>query len=272
MKFLKQLVARVMRHQLSKFDEFYQRNSGEECYIFGNGPSLKWMDLHQFTDRPAIAVNLLLFHKEASVLRIPYCALIETYWFWRIMYDGPTCKPMFCTSHYHAQQEFRRLIVQNPKTIFFLNITNYPVARYPNAVYVSRWYTPPFVTKNLFRENLDYPYSSFEFQIALAVYLGYKKAYLIGSDKTHVPSRGRHFYDKGEGTWENVGGYCREFLNYAKQYIDLVTVTLDGVSETMDFITYKELTGKDPVFRENTEIVDMAKLESLAKMPNLSIF
>ena len=46
----------------------------------------------------------------------------------------------------------------------------------------------------------------------------------------------------------------RNFLSYAKRNIDLVMVTLNRGSETMQSITYKELTGKEPSFRENTEI------------------
>jgi hypothetical protein len=32
----------------------------------------------------------------------------------------------------------------------------------------------------------------------------------------------------------------------------------------MEAVTYKELTGAEPVFRENTDIIDRRKLESLA--------
>jgi len=270
MKFIKQIIARGMNCQLSKFDEFYGRNAGQECYIFGNGPSLKWMDLNQFTDRPSIAVNFLFFHKEACVLNIPYCAIIEPYFFWPIMFYGSFWKPKFYVQH--IQQAVRKSIVQNPSTLFFLNVSNYPVIRFHNVFYVCRWYKPPFETRNPFKDRLDYPYGSFEFQIALAIYLGFKKAYLVGSDKTHIPSRGRHFYDKGEGTKENIKDFFREYIDYAKQYIELVTVTLDGVSDTMDYITYEGLTGKKPAYRENYEIVDRDKLERLASWPGCSIF
>ena len=66
--------------------------------------------------------------------------------------------------------------------------------------------------------------------------------------------------------------FSREFLDYAKQQIDLVTVTLDGGSKTMNHITYKELTGREPNFRENIELVDRVKLENLAKWQGYSIF
>jgi len=69
-----------MHHQMSKLDELYQRHAGQECYIFGDGVSLKWMDLHQFSDRPSILGNMMIYHKEANALRIPYCTITEPWW------------------------------------------------------------------------------------------------------------------------------------------------------------------------------------------------
>lgn len=42
MSLFKKLFTRVMHHQVSKLDELYQRHAGQECYIFGDGISLKW--------------------------------------------------------------------------------------------------------------------------------------------------------------------------------------------------------------------------------------
>jgi hypothetical protein len=171
---------------------------------------------------------------------------------------------------HRVHREYRRSIMQNPTALFFINFSNYPVARFSNALYVSRWYAPPFETQNPFRERADAQKGSFTFQLSLAIFLGFRKAYLVGNDYTHFPSRSHHFFSKGQGLLDGNRSFAREFINYAKQHIDLVTVTLDGTSETMDYISYKDLTGKDPSFRENTEIVDRVKLDSLSKYPNFA--
>lgn len=270
MSLFKKLVSRAMHVQLSRLDDLYQRHVGEECYIFGDGISLKWMDLHQFANLPSILGNMSIFHKEVNALIKPYCTITEPYWFYPIFpYRGHGKLQLF---RLHIYKEYKKSIIQNPGTLFLINISNYPVARFSNALFVSRWYESPFKIKNPFMERADAYRSTFAFQLSFAIYLGFKKAYLVGHDYTHLPRRGLHFYEKGEGFFAYGGSMHQDFIFYAKQYIDLVTVTLDGVSETMDYITYSDLTGKEPIFRENIDIVDRIKLESLATWKGYLIF
>ena len=270
MSLVKQLVTRLAHGEVSRLDELHQRHAGEECYLFGDGISLKWMDLTQFTDRVSMMGPMGLFHKEASALRIPYYALIEPFLFYPLT-------PVFGGGHFTVvrldfSKEHRKLIAQNPQTTFFVNLSNYPVVRFSNALFVSRWYKPPVTTGNPFRDRVDAYRGTLTFQLSMAIYLGFKKAYLVGHDYTHFPSRGPHFYEKGRGAFGDHRGFCQGFIDYAKEHIDLVTVTLDGTSESMNYITYKDLTGKEPIFRENIDIVDRDKLASLARWSGYSIF
>jgi len=270
MNLLKKLVSRAMHGQLSKLDDLYQRHTGQECYIFGDGISLKWMDLHQFANLPSILGGMLIFHKEANALIKPYCAITEPYWFYPFFpYRGHGKLQLL---RHYVYKEYCKSIIQNPETLFLINLSNYPVARFSNALFISRWYAPPFESKNPFMDRADSQNGTLRFQLSLAIYLGFKKAYLVGHDYTHFPSRSLHFYEKGPGILDGNRGFSREFINYAKQHIDLVTVTLDGGSETMNSITYSDLTGKEPRFRENVDIVDRIKLKSLATWRGYSIF
>lgn len=270
MQLFKKLITHLMRGQLSRLDSLYQRHAGEECYIFGDGVSLKWMDLHQFADRPSILGNMMIYHKETSALKIPYCSIIEPYFFYPVFPYQVGGRLRFVRNFSYA--EYPKSIIQNPNTLFFINFSNYPVARFSNAVYVSRFYDLPFKGRNPFGERLDSHDGTLKFQLSLAIYLGFKKAYLIGHDYTHFPSRSRHFYEKGEGIVVENKNFCREFIEYARKSLELVTVTLGTRSETMDFISYKDLTGKEPHFRENIDIVAMPKLNSLAAWKGYSIF
>ncbi len=264
MSFVKKLIASAAHRQLSKIDALYQRHAGQKCYIFGDGISLKWMDLHQFADLPAILGNMMIFHKEANALIKPYCAIIDPYWFYPIFPFRNQGKLELFRNH--VFKEYTKSILQNPETLFLINLSNYPVARFSNVLFVTCWYESPFKNKNPFMERADSHQGTLRFQLSLAIYLGFKKAYLVGHDYTHSPSRSGHFYEKGMGFLDGNKDYCREFLNYAKQHIDLVTVTLDGGSETINSITYRDLTGKEPSSRENIDIVDRVKLESLASL------
>jgi len=270
MSLLKKILTRAMQGQLSKLDALYQRHAGEECYIFGDGISVKWMDFSQFADKPSILGNMMIHHKEVKLLKAPYCAIIEPYFFYPIF--PYSVGAGFKYIRHFIYKEYRKSILQYPSTLFFINLSNYPVARFSNALYVSRFYSPPFIEKNPFAERQDSHGGTFRFQVSLAIYMGFKKAYLIGHDYTHSPSRSLHFYEKGEGVLTGDKDFSREFINYATQHIDLVTVTLGGGSETLKSITYRELTGKEPRFRENTDIVDKVKLENLATWEGYSVF
>lgn len=271
MSFFKKLIALAADSQLSKIDDLYQRHAGQECYIFGTGISLKWMDLHQFTDHPSILGNMSIYHKEAHALNKPYCVITEPWGFYTFFPYRGYGKLQFIRNDWFVK-EYKKSIIQNPGTLFLINLSNYPVVKFSNALFVSRWYTPPFESKNPFSDRADSHQGTFKFQLSLAIYLGFKKAYLVGHDYTHFPSRSLHFYEKGTGILDGNRGFSREFINYAKQHIDLVTVTLDGSSETMKSITYSALTGKEPSFRENIDIVDRVKLENLATWEGYSIF
>lgn len=272
MIFFKKIFAAAMHRQLSKLDALYQRHAGQECYIFGDGISLKWMDLSQFSNKLSIIGNMLIYHKEAKQLQAPYCTITEPFFFYPFFPYRNRTRGKFQLLRHYCYEEYKKSIAENPEITFFVNFSNYPVCRFPNVLYTSRQYKTAFEANNPFKDREDSHGGTFRFQIALAIFLGFKKAYLVGHDYTHFPSRSLHFYEKGEGILDGNRGFSRDFINYAKQHIDLTTVTLDSSSETMNFITYKELTGKDPCFRENTDIVDEVKLKNLATWHGYTIF
>ena len=53
---------------LNRNSKFHNMHRGESCYLFGNGSSLKYFDLDQFTDRPTIGCGQLFLHRDYSKL------------------------------------------------------------------------------------------------------------------------------------------------------------------------------------------------------------
>jgi len=270
MELAKRVLAHAMRRELSKLDAMYQRHMGEECYLFGDGVSLKWMDLTRFKDRISILGNMMLYHTEAQELRALYCAIVEPFYFWPVFPYGGWRNFRYMRNH--GYQEYLKSMAEHTGMTFFVNLSNYPVVRHLNSVFVTRWHVPVGPECNAFQERRDAHNGTLNFQIALAAYMGFKRAFLVGHDYTHSPARSLHFYEKGEGVITGEMNHAVDFLGFAKRDIDLITVTLDGRSSTLPSITYAELTGSQPTFRENVELVSMAKLESLAKWPLYQIF
>jgi hypothetical protein len=108
--------------------------------------------------------------------------------------------------------------------------------------------------------------SSFTAAISTAIYLGFSKAYLVGFDYTHRPSRVGHWYERGPGNLSDHSNYNKEFIERAQHDIQLITVTLDGVGDVLPHISYQELTGNVPHLRNQHELVSEYHLRLLKKL------
>ena len=106
----------------------------------------------------------------------------------------------------------------------------------------------------------------------LAIYMGFDHIYLVGCDYTHVPSRSLHWYEKGQGVFFLQKNYQKDFFEIAKEFIDISTITLDGKSDFINAVTYEEHTGRKPIYRENTELVDDKYLKVLSTWSGYTIY
>lgn len=266
----KRFITWILKRRLSQIDALYNVHEGQECYLFGDGVSIKWMDLKAFVDKPAILGNFSVYHNDAHLLNAPYCTMVEPFFFYPFFPYRGFGKLKFLRHYLHLEYKNLMKIFKGKK--FFINTSNFPTVWCKNAIFVNKLYHPPHKLKNPFRERSDSHEGTFKFQLSLAIYLGFKKIYLVGHDYTHFPSRSFHFYEKGEGVPNDVKNFNHNFIKYAKQYAEIITITLDAKSETLDYITYEDFTGLKPFFRENTQIVSPEKLKSLSTWHGYTIY
>jgi len=267
---LKKLVPYVAKPVLSKIHRFKDVYKGQSCYIFGDGISIKWFDLRSFADKPAITLSFLPFHNQFECLRVEHAIVSGPYWFYPIQ---RTTTPPFRRHINGIQRTYRKkAIAKYPDITFFVNLANYPVLWNKNV---------QFVFQNLYDERLSPEFlcnrvncytGSLRTAILLAVYLGCDRAFLVGCDYTHVPARILHWYEKGHGLFQEHPGYQKEFFDIAKEFIDITTITLDGKSDLLDYVTYRDYTGCAPVFKENTELAEERHLRVLSTWPGYTIF
>lgn len=266
---LKNLLAKIARPKLSKIHKLKGIHQGLDCYILGDGISIKWFDLKNFSNKISIALGLMPFHKSFHLLDMMYLSLPEPYWFY----------PGFFTKHVthsctmpEISKAYRDIIFENPEKKFILNLSNLPVLQSKNIVYVFRDIFDPRLSRDFISHRINPFDSSFRTAIVVAIYLGFKRLYLVGCDYTHVPSRKLHWYERGQGVFSPLENYQKDFLKIAKEFVDITTITLDGTSDFIDAVTYKEYTGHDPVYQENTELVDPKYLRALSTFPGYTIY
>lgn len=264
-KILKKVFTNALFFQLKELKKFKNIHVGEECYIFGGGNSIKRMDLAAFKDRKSIVMNYLPFHNDFGQLDCRYITFIAPFFFSRFLGRYPK---KFKKHQFLISQVFKNLIKSNVDKNFFMNATNIFYHRGKNLTHVFSDFPD---NKDSLSEEIDCFTGGLRFSIALAAYMGFSKVYLVGCDYTFEPASHHHWFEKGTGLIGKVDGYEKEFFSLAQRHLSITTVTLDSESEVLPFITYKELTGRDPLYRENTDLINSEYLNILKQWPEFLI-
>lgn len=272
---LKDLLLKVAQPELSRIHKFKDIHKCEECYIFGDGVSLKWFNLKNFTNKLSISAGgLIPFHKLFDILDPKYLMITEPFWFYPEVWTKYVTRS---TSMPAISKAYRGIIESNKGRQFLLNLSNFPVIRSPNVTYMFRDIVDErlpsrFITHRARSVGIDPFAGSLRAAIIMAIYMGFDRIYLVGCDYTHLPSRNLHWYEKGQGVFCPHENYQKDFFKIAKEFVDITTITLHGTSNFINAVTYKEYTGIDPIYRENTDLVDEKFLQILATWPGYSIY
>ena len=114
-----------LQKQLSEMGRLRNIHNGEACYIFGDGPSIKWIDFTQFSDKPSICCGMIPFHRDFHLLDVKYCSLIEPWLFcpdW--LKKGSNHKRVHLKELSAMAKNYSEVIVNNPDKSFFVHISN----------------------------------------------------------------------------------------------------------------------------------------------------
>jgi hypothetical protein len=242
----------IAKPLLSKVHRYKEIHKGESCYLVGDGVSVKWFDLGAFSDRITIPCGYTPFHNEFNKLSVQYLTLVEPWWFYPLERKSPKIRKFGVNQ---IQFAYREIIDKNPDKEFFINLSNAPVLKNKNITYLFRGFHDKRLSNNFISNRINSMHGSVRASITIAIYMGFDHAYLVGYDYTHVPSRTKHWYEKGEGYFLPHENYQKEFFEIAKEFIDITTITLVGSSDFINSTTYKKHTGKEPIYRENTELI-----------------
>jgi len=210
---LKNKLLKLAQPELSKIHKFKDIHRGEDCYLFGDGISLKWFDLQEFSSKVSISVGLLPFHNSFNDLNVKYLLIIEPFWFYPKLW---TKYISHSTSMPHISKSFREVALDNPDKQFFLNLSNFPVIRSSNINYVFMDIIDPRLPDNFITNRFNPFQGSLRASIVMAIYMGFDHIYLVGCDYTHVPSRSLHWYEKGEGDFSVHENFQKDFFEIAK--------------------------------------------------------
>jgi len=266
---LRRAVPFLARPLLSRIHRYRDAHRGESCYLIGDGVSVKWFDLGAFAGKTAIPCAFLPFHRDFARLDVRYLSLQEPWVFypWRHSIDGRlrlNSDPVIAM--------YRSYMRQNHGKQFFVNLSNAPMLWSRNVIFTFRNFHDETLPENFLTRRTEAFEGSLRFSIALAIYLGFEDIFLVGYDYTHERSRRHHWYERGQGVLQDFLGYNREFFGIAQEYADITAITIDGGAKFIRSVTYEQHTGRKPVYRENTELMEERYLRVLATWPGYNIY
>jgi hypothetical protein len=262
---IRQIAADLFTGQLEKFSD---RHAGETCYIFGDGPSIKWFDFSEFSNHPAICCGMIPFHRDFEKLDVRYIALVEPWLFVPKLFQ-----PKILHGLRKIAAEYRKRIFRLPDTKFFVSLSNQFSLSGKNVNYVYRKLPNPRNAIDKQLNQFDIFGGSFHASLSLAYYMGFKKVYLVGFDAwTIQPARTLRWYELGDGEYFDPTNFALDYLNVLKPEIDIYTISKDGESCNVKNISYTSYTGKQPEFKENYELLSEHMLNTLATCNEYKIF
>ena len=258
---------------MSSWKSFDNIHKGESCYIFGNGPSIKWFDLSHFKDKIAISTGQLHYHKDCGKLKnIKYFSLVEP---WFFVSNFP--RTILDTNRKHSElirslkpivDDYKDFIQNHKDRHFFINLSNMFSLKGKHIHYV--WKTLPKIRNNVDKSLIKYDLFSGSFYAALtlAYFMGFSDVYLVGFDAMTIePVRNIRFYEFGKGeVGQNKPG-DDELLNLFKNEMNIYTISNKGKSKNVTNIDYEEYTKTKPQYKENHEIMDDYYLKLIKNDP-----
>lgn len=219
---LRKLLYKSLIYNTSSYKDIHK---GEEVYIIADSSELRLIDFSKFSNKIIISFNLSYFIDDLlySNNKI-YAHLIESFYF---------------SKKYNTEKGNLKLaneikeLVRNKNITFFTNLTN--MIYFPSLKKIINFiflYLPnDKFTKNQFDKNYPVTNWSIMTAVSLAIYMGFKKAYVIGFS-SHTEAYVNHWYDDLilEKNTDNMYHYLtnhiqrHDFFQNAQKHIKIVSL------------------------------------------------
>jgi hypothetical protein len=245
---------------LKKVKKFKDIHHGEEAYIIADSSELRLMDLTVFDDLPAICFNFSFFINDILNRTKPtYTHLIESFYFYKYFtYEG---------NRLNITKSLKN-VLDSRNFVFFTNLTNILNFFLYDVYYLFMTLPEDKFTKKIKQEDKFVTSLSIKTAISLAIYMGFKKVYLVGFS-FHSESLAHHWYDDLpiENFRVQYGKPAQEMIrkskskNYffeeANKSIEIVGVTPFKPEESyFPYVLYENHFGKKIQLRSPFEMTD----------------
>ena len=209
-----------LRKLIRQNKKFHNIHKGERCFILGNGPSLRDVDLNLLKDEFVFTCNNFSLVKNYKNVKTNVHIWADTSFF-EMREDQKY-------DHEELMENYRKIAEEKPICFFydaaFDFVKKYNLDQILDVNYYSVFgsFVDSKVRNQFNLANYISGYSTVvQYAISIAVYMGFDEIYLLGCDSTNVASmincamgirnEGMHAYDK-----DDVNERYTEILNHLK--------------------------------------------------------
>jgi hypothetical protein len=267
-----------------KIDILKNKEKGA-CYIFGDGISLKYYNLLSFSNLPSLSLGNLSIHNQSKFLNLKYSIICDPLVFLpgKCFLDylkrfilqikekniSSALKLIFPIKKLYQASLFspKKILFTDNEVIlnskFIAHCSNYYATKFLNKSYYYKYdlRINEKIHKFLDKFSFNVYASSLRFSIYFAIFLGFKKIYLVGCDYLDIEPKSGHWYEIGRAK-PYLGKQDSEYIKLMRNFIDIKIITLHK-SDGKNYISYKDFSGNNLEYKENNEIVSKEKLDLL---------
>lgn len=213
----------------------------KEVFILANGPSLSQLNLQGLVDKDVITMNCFHRHEDSLSIKSIYHVVAE---------PGKNIK------------EVNYIDVFNPATkrhLFHLNSKSAIEKKFRNSIGSNVHYFTPAVStidqycgdKFDFSGSIPRPRNSAQLAIMLAMYLDYKKIYLLGVDEDQMSNSAQfntHFYKDSKEDIENstsTMSYLNRLIGKSKTFMGFSVINKVAKGMGVEIINLNKLSMLD---------------------------
>ena len=255
---LRNILAFASKSVLKNNQEFKNTHKDEECYIIGNGDSLKYFDMENFNDKISFGCSLMRAHKDFDKLNIKYYIITHPLIhspLWRGIEKGLYLEKNPFYKFWHSINNTGYIQFVHPLDFFFIkNRRNYRFLHNLEKLPLSLKYCDP-------TKSFSFGGGSIEIMLGLAIYMGFKKAYLVGCDYFFKPYISGHFWSRFEQIIGNENFFYTELMDVINNAIDLTVITRAGISSHLKSVQYSDLFSVKENYKKAENIVSSTHLK-----------
>ena len=251
------------KQHANNFKKLRNIHRGEDCFIFGDGDSIRNYDLRNFSRHKSFITKYLFTHKQFKNLNFKYSTCIDPFFFNSYinfplrLFRLPKYnykKNLFKNFlfRYLIAKSYKKLISENKNASFFISFYNLLFFNKKRIYKISE--DNNLILNAFFKFNknqFNFYKSSTRLGLSIANYMGFRNIYLIGFDYLENHVIHTHWYESYSyfGRTNKINDYEKFFFKkiMTNKKSKIIVINKTGKNNLLPCISYKNFCKKNHI-------------------------